>query len=927
MIQPKRKKGKHKEAPWKLRIKKQIDEYRKELSRLDEHIKSNNVKKSKLKFLKKYFKKLNTDNILEVKEVIKQKMQAKSQRLRRYEKRCRSYRQNQLFTNNPKIFYRSLLQKSMDTKKIPSMEALQEFWGNIWSVPKVHNAGAEWIQREADSVKPETQQWDEVTAVEVNEVLTRSQKWKSPGCDKVPNYWLYHLPAVHKLLAKLVSELIETPESAPKWLTLGMTYLIPKTEDTTNPKNYRPITCLSTMYKLLTSVLTERTYSHLNKWDLMPNQQKGCRRGSYGCKDQLLINKTVMEECRVKHKNLSMAWVDYRKAFDSVPHSWILQCMSIYGLSPKVIKFTELTMKNWKTILYISHNEGQEKSDETPIRCGIYQGDSFSPLLFCMALFPLSRILDDVKGGYTINKTTLTHLFYMDDLKLYAKTEEALKDMLTATNLFSTDIGMSFGIEKCAKVTLKKGKQIQAGNVTLDQDLVVQDLEQERSYKYLGIEEAGTISHKQMKERIRKEFYRRVRKVLQSDLNSKNKMTALNTLAIPVVTYSFNIIDWSMQEMKRMDIKVRKLLTINRMHHPKADVDRIYLPRAEGGRGMIQLENAFKTSTIGLEVYLKDTKETLLKCVYLQDKMKKLNSITHQSEKFKNEINYDPTPETNLPNVTKAKKAKGEAKKLQKEKLKEKWEKKALHGQFVKRLNAPNVSTRLSTQWLNRAGLKGETEGLILAAQDQSLATNNYKKMITKTKSDDMCRVCKSKPETIDHIVAGCSLLAPTEYLKRHNEIGKYLHWSICRSKDIKVTEKWYNHEPKTVTENDRCTILWDLSINTDRRIPANRPDIVIKDQMEKKCYLIDMSVPGDSNVIAKEYEKRSKYKDLEIEIQRMWKMKAVVVPVVVGALGIMSKDFEKYLKELPSDVSSKQIQKIALLGTAHILRKILSLE
>ena len=364
---------------------------------------------------------------------------------------------------------------------------------------------------------------------------------------------------------------------------------------------------------------------------------------------------------------------------------------------PKVIRFTEITMKNWKTTLYISYNEGQEKSDKIPIRCGIYQGDSFSPLLFCMALFPLSKILDDVKGGYTVDKTTLTHLFYMDDLKLYAKTEEALKDMLTVTKLFSTDIGMSFGIEKCAKVTLKKGKQIQAGNITLDQDLVVQDLEQERNYKYLGIEEAGIISHKQMKERIRKEFYRRVRKVLQSDLNSKNKMTAFNTLAIPVVTYSFNIIDWSRQEIKRMDIKVRKLLTINRMHHPKADVDRIYLSRAERGRGIIQLENAFKTSTIGLEVYLKDAKETLLKCVYLQDKMKKLHSITHQSEKFKKEFNFDLTAEPHLPSTIKAKKAKEKAKKLQKEKLKEVWEKKSLHGQFVKRLNAPNVSAHLST--------------------------------------------------------------------------------------------------------------------------------------------------------------------------------------------------------------------------------------
>ena len=356
----------------------------------------------------------------------------------------------------------------------------------------------------------------------------------------------------------------------------------------------------------------------------------------------------------------------------------------------------------------------------------------------------------------------------------------------------------------------------------------------------------------------------------------------------------------------------------------------MYLPRSEGGRGLSQIENAYRTATIGLCYYLENTKETLLKCVHYHDKSKKLHSIAKQSSKFKDELNLDENENTILkqdsPNTAKAKKIKEKAKALLKQTLREKWEKKPLHGQYVKRLMQPKVSARLSTQWLNSAGLKGETEGLILAAQDQSLATNNYKKVISKTGTDDKCRVCHSKTETIDHIVAGCSLLAPTEYLKRHNEIGKYLHWTICKANDIKVEEKWYMHQPEPIVENQKCTILWDYGINTDRKIPANRPDIVIKDHKNKKCYLIDMSVPGDCNVVSKEYEKRSKYKDLEIEIQRMWRMTTVVLPIVIGALGTMSEDSDKYIKALPSDVCPKQVQKIALLGTAHILRKILSI-
>ena len=75
-----------------------------------------------------------------------------------------------------------------------------------------------------------------------------------------------------------------------------------------------------------------------------------------------------------------------------------------------------------------------------------------------------------------------------------------------------------------------------------------------------------------------------------------------------------------------------------------------------------------------------------------------------------------------------------------------------------------------------------------------------------------------------------------------------------------------------------------------------------------------------------KEFEKRYKYKDLEIEMQRMWKVETKVVPIVVGALGTITKDFEKYVKMLPDNISIEEIQKIALLGTAHILRKTLSI-
>lgn len=115
------------------------------------------------------------------------------------------------------------------------------------------------------------------------------------------------------------------------------------------------------------------------------------------------------------------------------------------------------------------------------------------------------------------------------------------------------------------------------------------------------------------------------------------------------------------------------------------------------------------------------------------------------------------------------------------------------------------------------------------------------------------------------------------------------------------------------------------MQVHTDREIRANRPDIIIKDKKNKMCYLIDMTVPSERNVSVKEIEKLSKYKDLEIEINRMWEMRTAVIPVVIGALGLIKKGQDKHIAKIPGRVEISELQKAVLLGTAHIIRKILS--
>ena len=141
------------------------------------------------------------------------------------------------------------------------------------------------------------------------------------------------------------------------------------------------------------------------------------------------------------------------------------------------------------------------------------------------------------------------------------------------------------------------------------------------------------------------------------------------------------------------------------------------------------------------------------------------------------------------------------------------------------------------------------------------------------------------------------------------------------------MKERWYEHEPKTVTENDSVTILWDMPIHTDRTIAANRPDIVLKNKKDKTCLLIDMTTPLDTNTLVKTTEKLTKYKDLEIEVERMWGLKTTTVPVVMGALSTIKKDMENYTNKIPGNINIHELQKITLLSTAHLLRRVLSIK
>jgi hypothetical protein len=149
------------------------------------------------------------------------------------------------------------------------------------------------------------------------------------------------------------------------------------------------------------------------------------------------------------------------------------------------------------------------------------------------------------------------------------------------------------------------------------------------------------------------------------------------------------------------------------------------------------------------------------------------------------------------------------------------------------------------------------------------------------------------------------------------------LHFNICKEIGVQLDKKhWYEHVPKSVEtgQGGKVSILWNQQVQTYRTIPNNKPDIIIRDNEKRTCMLIEVAISGDKNMIKKEAEKILKYKDFTREIQPMWNVKPKVISVITGATGTISKSFRKYVSNIPGHHEVKELQKTAILGTAHIL-------
>ena len=299
----------------------------------------------------------------------------------------------------------------------------------------------------------------------------------------------------------------------------------------------------------------------------------------------------------------------------------------------------------------------------------------------------------------------------MDDLRLYSSNDNQLRALLETTQILSNDIGMSFRLEKCAKISIVRGKVKNRDNIILSSGEEIRELNNQKFYKYLGVDENKVIGHTETKEKLSKEYFSRLRKILKSELNSYNMIMAINQWAVPAITYGFGIINWTKTELLDINRKTRTLLKAYHVFHNKSNVDKLYLPRKDGGRGLLSVWKQFQKAIINIAYYLTKS-ELLFPRVFLEwDSSRRESSVIRKAERYANDIGLEFVDIVELNKLE----CKTRVKNSMTSKGNATLTNMPMHGQHHRLLQEEHIDRKTSLTWMKDSRLKGHTEAMVHA--------------------------------------------------------------------------------------------------------------------------------------------------------------------------------------------------------------------
>ncbi|KAG0435242.1 LINE-1 retrotransposable element ORF2 protein [Dictyocoela muelleri] len=769
---------------------------------------------------------------------------------------------NFLYECNRKKFYRQL---SAENKQIiinTDKDSILKFWETQFcQLPQTETNDMKKIIK--DTLKPIENLLDvNLDENMINSTIDTLPNWKATGIDKVYNFFIKNLKSVRKPLIREIQRLCANPSLIPEIFFYTITYMIPKKNDP-NPSEFRPISCMSNIYKLITKVLTQNLYNILDINEVISFNQIGVRKNTMASKEQLLFNHSINV---VNDFKLKTVWFDIQKAYDSVPFEYVNEILINLNLPLNYVELMKKLQKEIKMNIVINNESiGTIK----PCR-GIIQGDSLSPLIFTLCMEPISRILNQnnspkVEIKYKDSEFAINHLLYMDDLKIFATDDEKLKYL---TEEFTNTI---------SKIGMNHNKSKSATNSPSISDIadIISPL---NGYKYLGLLEDSDNKFKDVNiDIISKRINERIKKICQTSLNAKNMFNSFNEFALCLLNYFVGTVNMPENTLANYDTEIRKILIENNIHNKTACKERLYLKRKNMGRGLNSLEFIHDKLLYNILKKIESKSHScirnkLIKSVYENFSI----SLSELEEKLKNKykIEHDVVNSFTLEDAFQRK-------------LIEEIKKKELHGILYKDFES-TTDIKDSSTWLKRGRLSPKTEGYLCNIQDRNIFYQKSK-----------CHHCNKTTASVDHIATRCDKMLYFDYKKRHDAILKIILISILNKYTDSKVKHYKYQKTKSVYELDNIKILVDIPIKTDILITENRPDIVVIKNKHKEIYFIEIGITNQDNLNQTESYKKRKYELLGREYGRIMNMNVKIVPFVITWDGHVTTYNKKYRETL----------------------------
>jgi hypothetical protein len=281
--------------------------------------------------------KLKMANSVDAKEAIsrcKERILVYSKKIEMHQKRMEFNQENVTFELFRRQFYRNLGETKVEKHQVPVTE-IKNFWNTMWNKSENESNEADLEKYLVEHLSGEEPLNVFPTFNEFQEVVKYLPNWKAAGPDGIYNFFIKKFESLHQILYEVIKKICLENQSEENWFYKGVTYLIPKGTPQKG-SDFRPITCMSNLYKLTTKCVTKVIQAIVENRNLLAENQLGTVRMVQGAKEQALLNININKEY---NNTLKTTWIDVKKAFDSVDHTYLIKCLEKYNFPPWILNF------------------------------------------------------------------------------------------------------------------------------------------------------------------------------------------------------------------------------------------------------------------------------------------------------------------------------------------------------------------------------------------------------------------------------------------------------------------------------------------------------------------------------------------------------------------------------------------------------------